>query len=40
VVGRMFELLRGGSSGAPVIFIDRRFQIWVDGITWSGNASI
>ena len=39
VVGRMFRLFRSESSAAPVIMIDRRYQLWVDGITWSGNAS-
>lgn len=38
VVGRMFQLFRSESSAAPVIMIDRRYQLWVDGITWSGNA--
>ena len=40
VVGRMFELFRSENSGAPVILIDRRYQLWIDGITWSGHASI
>ena len=40
VVGRVFGLFRSENSGVPVILIDRRYQIWVDGITWSGVASI
>jgi hypothetical protein len=40
VVGRIFELFRTENSGIPVIFIDRRYQMWVDGITWSGHASL
>ena len=40
VVGRVFELFRSENSGAPVVLVDRRYQIWIDGITWSGDASI
>ncbi len=40
VVGRVFDLFRSENSGTPVILIDRRYQMWIDGITWSGNASI
>jgi hypothetical protein len=40
VVGRVFELFRAENSGVPVILIDRRYQMWVDGITWSGHASV
>lgn len=38
VVGRMFQLFRTELSAAPLIMIDKRYQLWVDGITWSGNA--
>ena len=40
VVVRMFQLFRTQGSGTPVIMIDRQYQLWVDGITWSGRASI
>ena len=40
IVGRVFELFRAENSGVPVILVDRRYQMWVDGITWSGHASI
>jgi hypothetical protein len=36
-VMRVVSLLAPGGSSA--VFIDRRYQIWVDGITWSGHAS-
>ena len=39
VVARLFELFRSEGSGAPAVLIDRRYQLWVDGITWSGHAS-
>ena len=37
-VARVVELVlpRGGSS--PAVLVDRRYQIWVDGITWSGDV--
>jgi len=40
IVGRVFELFRREKQHVPVILIDRRYQMWVDGITWSGHASI
>ncbi len=40
VVGRIVDLFRSATSGVPVVLIDRRYQMWIDGITWSGNASI
>ena len=39
VVGRVFDLFRSENSGIPAILIDRRYQMWIDGITWSGDAS-
>jgi len=38
-VGRIFDLFRSVNSGVPAILVDRRYQLWVDGITWSGHAS-
>ncbi len=40
VVARIVDLFRSATSGVPVVLIDRRYQMWIDGITWSGNASI
>ena len=37
-VARMFRLFLAPGNGAPTILIDRRYQLWVDGITWSGHA--
>jgi hypothetical protein len=39
-VGRVFQLFGSQSTVDPEIFIDRRYQLWVDGITWSGRVSI
>ncbi len=38
VIGRMYQLFRTRDSAAPVIMIDRRYQLWVDGISWSGHT--
>lgn len=38
VIQRVFELFRAEDSGVPEILIDRRYQMWVDGITWTGQA--
>lgn len=40
VLARVFNLFLTESSGNPVILIDRSYQVWIDGITWSGRASI
>lgn len=40
VLKRVFELFLTPGSGAPAILIDRKYQVWVEGITWSGRASI
>ncbi|MBK8689400.1 MAG: hypothetical protein IPN24_13545 [Betaproteobacteria bacterium] len=39
VVKRVFDLFRSEDGGIPEVLVDRRYQIWVDGITWSGQAS-
>lgn len=40
VLERVFDLFLTEGSGNPVILIDRSYQVWVDGITWSGRASV
>jgi len=35
-VVRIFELYRSPANAAPEVLVDRRYQLWVDGITWSG----
>jgi hypothetical protein len=39
-VARVTELIlpRGGST--PAVLIDRQYQVWVDGITWSGDVPV
>lgn len=37
---RVFDLFRTGDNPSPSILIDRGYQLWIDGITWSGNASL
>jgi hypothetical protein len=37
---RVFELFRVGDNPLPSVLIDRMYQLWIDGITWSGNASL
>jgi hypothetical protein len=38
MVASVFGLFRSEASGTPAILIDRDYQLWVDGITWSGRA--
>lgn len=38
VAQRVAGLLLPDSSPLPVLQIDRRYQMWVDGITWTGDA--
>lgn len=38
VVASMLELFRSKGSGTPTVAIDRRYQMWVDGITWTGHS--
>jgi hypothetical protein len=40
VVGRVVNLLLPGSGSSPVVLVDRQYQVWVDGITWSGHVSL
>jgi hypothetical protein len=40
VVARVIDLLLPDERGKPSILIDRRYQIWVDGIVWSEHASV
>lgn len=40
VVARVVNLFLPDGGSNPVIFIDRRYQVWVDGITWSEHESI
>jgi len=35
-VSRMIKLLVPAGAGDPAILIDRKYQVWVDGITWAG----
>jgi MutL protein len=39
VVARVVDMLLPKKGSNPSVFIDRRYQIWIDGITWSGYAS-
>jgi hypothetical protein len=36
MASRMIKLLVSKSAGDPAVMIDRNYQVWVDGITWSG----
>jgi hypothetical protein len=38
VVARVMEMLVSTRSSKPVILIDRRYQVWVEGIAWSEHA--
>jgi len=38
VVARVFDLFRSAEGGTPEVLIDRRYQLWVDGISWSGQG--
>lgn len=35
-VSRMIRLLLPEGAAEPVVLIDRKYQVWVDGITWAG----
>lgn len=35
-VSRMTRLLLPAGAGDPAVLIDRRYQVWVDGIAWTG----
>lgn len=36
MASRMIKLLVSRTAGDPAVTIDRRYQVWVDGITWTG----
>lgn len=36
-VSRMIRLLVAPSAGDPVVLVDRKYQVWVDGVTWAGR---
>lgn len=36
MASRMVKLLVSKSAGDPSVMIDRKYQVWVDGITWTG----
>ena len=36
MASRMIKLLVSKSAGNPAVTIDRSYQVWVEGITWSG----
>jgi len=36
VVARVVRSLLSDGGTKPVVLIDRRYQVWIDGITWSG----
>jgi len=38
VVARVVNLLLADGGSNPAVLIDRNYRIWVDGITWSGDA--
>lgn len=38
LAARIISMLLSGKSSNPVILIDRRYQIWVEGIAWSEQA--
>lgn len=40
VVSALFGLFRPQDSGSPHILIDRRYELWVEGITWNGRAAL
>ena len=39
VVGRVVALLLGPGTPPPLVQVDRRYEIWVAGITWSEDLS-
>lgn len=40
VVGRMLKLLLPAASPPPLVQVDRRYEIWVAGITWTENPAL
>jgi len=39
VIARVLDLFRSPASGVPEVLIDRKYQLWVDGIAWSAHAA-
>lgn len=40
VVGRIVSLLLAPGTPAPLVQLDRRYEIWVAGITWAEDAAV
>jgi hypothetical protein len=40
VVGRIVSLLLAPGTPAPLVQVDRRYEIWVAGITWTEDLSV
>ena len=40
LVSALFGLFRSGTSGSPDVLIDKRYELWVEGITWNGQAAL
>lgn len=40
VVGRIVSLLLAPGTPAPLVQVDRRYEIWVAGITWAEDAAV
>ena len=40
IVARVVKLLLPDGGNKPVVLIDRLYQVWIDGITWSTNTSV
>jgi hypothetical protein len=38
IVARVVNLLLPPGSSSPLVLVDRRYQVWVDGITWAADA--
>jgi len=37
-VARVVQLVLPSTASSPAVLIDRQYQVWVDGITWSGDV--
>jgi hypothetical protein len=40
VVGRITDLLMPDGGNRPVVLVDRQYQIWIEGITWSVDVPV
>lgn len=38
VVARIYQLFSSPESAVPLVLVDKRYQLWIDGITWTGHA--